>query len=203
MHAMKVQRKSTRSSRQAFTFAATFRLPALDLQIVDVMIPHTKATLDVASESSSVHAKSVSVQGILSPIVIEHLLQVNTAMHQENSTEYSQVSRLLYSQSKLERRKGAQALMQENASPNCIKLSPRRPVKTAKKRMLGEEQADYISASASVQAYAAGTSVVAAAHEDQERQQTVDRSVLLMLLCKHLLPWLVRTQLSYEQPADF
>lgn len=106
----------------------------------------------------------------------EHpLKQVNTAMHQENSTEYSQVSRLLYSQSKLERRKGAQALMQENASPNCIKLSPRRPVKTAKKRMLGEEQADYISASASVQAYAAGTSVVAAAHEDQERQQTVDR----------------------------
>ena len=201
MHAMKVQRKSIRSSRQAFTFAATFRLPALDLHIVDVMIPHTEATLDVAS--SSVRAKSVSVQGILSPIVIEHLLQVNTAMHQENSTEYSQVSRLLYSHSKLERRKGAQALMQENASPNCIRLSPRRPVKTAKKRMLGEEQADYISASASVKAYAAGTSVVAAAHEDQERQQTVDRSVLLMLLFKHLLPWLVRTQLSYKQPVDF
>jgi len=114
-------------------------------------------------------------------------------MHQANSssqahsTEYTQVSRLSNFQSKLERRKGVQALMQENSNPNCIRLSPHRPVKTAKKRMPGEEKADYTSALASSKACATGTSVVAAAHEDQVRQQTADRSVLLMLLS--LIDW--------------
>ena len=174
-------------------------MPVLDLQIVDVMIPHAKATLDVTSnkfesQTSSVCAKTVSVQDVLSPFVkLEHLLQANTAMHQEkrsshaHSTEYSQVSRLSNFQSKLERRKAAQALMQENSSPNCITLSPHRPVKTAKKRVSGEEKAGYISALASSRACATGTGVIAAAHEDQVRQQTVDRSVLLMMLCKHLV----------------
>jgi len=145
-------------------------------------------------QTSTVCGEYVSVQYALSPFVkLEHLLQAYTAMHQENrssqaySTEYSQFSRLSISQSKLERRKGAQTLMQENSSPNRTRLSPRRPVKTAKKRMPGKEQADYISALASSKACATGTGVIAAAHEDQVRQQTVDRSVLLMLLCKHLV----------------
>ncbi|DBB04316.1 hypothetical protein WJX77_006486 [Trebouxia sp. C0004] len=109
------------------------------------------------------------------------LKQAYTAMHQDNissqaySTEYSQISRLSNFHSKLERRKGTQNRMQENASPNCIRLSPHRPVKVVKKQMLGEEKADYISALASCKAWATGTGVVAAAHEDQVRQQTVDR----------------------------
>ncbi len=117
---------------------------------------------------------------------------------QAHSTEYSQVSRLSYSQSKLERRKGAQALMQENASPNFIRLSPDRPVKTAKKRMPGEEQADYSSAVASSKACATGTRVVAAAHEDQVRQQIVDRSVLLRVLCEHLVAMACAGASCYE-----
>jgi len=176
-----------------------FRFLILALQIADIMKPHAEDTLNVASinlrvQTSSVCAKYVSVQDILSPIVkLEHLLQVNTAMHhassssQAHSTEYSQVSRLSYSQSKLERRKGVQTLMQENANPNCIRLSPRRPVKTAKKQMPGEEQADYISASTSSKACATGTRVAATAHEDHVKQQIVDRSVLLRLHCEHLV----------------
>lgn len=141
---------------------------------------------------ASADQQCVSVQDTLAPIVkLEHLLQVNTAMHHDNrssqahSTEYSQVSRLSYSQSKLERRKGVQSLMQENSNPNCIRLSPHRSVKTAQKRMPGKEQADYISALAFSEVYSAGTGVIAAANEDQVRQQTVDRSVLLIMLCKH------------------